>query len=202
MNNAISQFNFNNCSDAELMEWFQQAFPIMKEIYKRFCVPKQTNCQDCPQEKQCKQHNANKHDLTCLIMEPFLPGRHKGKGYLEKTAGLLRGKYQDTKNDEDNEDNHQTEKEPQFALRELKSLKKIRSDEQIMLYKSCGHLFTDKQWEVIFLRLDSGLKLREIGKALGISPSTASDRFRRAKRDMENFYRKKHEKSFIKKSDT
>ncbi|MFC1675942.1 hypothetical protein ACFL3G_02630 [Planctomycetota bacterium] len=200
----LLNFDFYNCSDEERRNWLLQVFPIMKmslKVAKRQCARKQLSCESCQIKAECDQYNKGEEDIRCLILEPLISGRHEGTGYREKNAGFLikEFKYQDSDN---LEDTNQTGNTAKVGRSELKSIRKIRSDEQLMLYKNCNHSFTEQQWDVVYLKLAGGLKYREIGDLLGISTSAASDRFSRAKRDMVKSYRERREKNSNKKADT
>lgn len=201
MTNELIQFDFENCSDAELTAWLKQSIPTIEQFVlaaKTFCARKQLSCESCETKAECDQHNQGEEDRTCLILEPLISGRCEGTGYREKNVGLLieEFKYQDSDNIEDT---NQSGNAGKFDQSELKSIRKIRSDEQLRLYENCDHSFTEKQWDVIYLRFARGLKYRQIGTQLGIATSTASDRFRRAKRDMETSYRERREGRSTKK---
>ena len=74
----------------------------------------------------------------------------------------------------------------------LKSVRKTKLDEEFMLYKNCPPgTFTAEQWEVIYLRFEHGLKQREITEIIGIEGSAVGDRLRRAKKNMNRYYKSK-----------
>jgi RNA polymerase sigma factor (sigma-70 family) len=189
--------NTEQLSDSELIALFRQTFPIFKEAYQRFCPSDPISCQDCSKKIACDRFNKNKSDITCLILESSLPGKYEGVGYREKNAGLMIKEYTDTDHDlsedaGDDDDDNVDVPTKQFKST-LKAIRKARSDEEFMLYKNCPpFIFRPEQWEAVFLRFEHGLKQRQIAKTLGISRTAVSDRLRRAKKNMQNYYRSKN----------
>ena len=194
MASLTPKFNPSNYSDAELKVWLQQSFPILNELFTRFCGSKPVSCSDCHQKKECDKYNQGKHDKTCLVLETCLPGRYDGTGYRENNAGILIEKFNthetgDRKNTDDLYDN--TEKSNQFNPSDLKAIEKVRSEEIFTVYKNCSHIFTKKEWQIVTLRIQSEKTFKEIARILDIAISTASDTFQRARKKMENSYRNK-----------
>jgi hypothetical protein len=181
----LPKFAFQNSSTEERLNWILQLVPLVKkwvEVVEKTNIPKQMVCEDCPRKQKCDEQNKGKHDISCLLLEPAIPHRYEGANNREKMAGSLIRAFRD--NNTDFADNPNL---PEI----LKSTLKTRSDEIFTLYTNCMHLFTEKQASVVYLRIKHGMKYKEIGKALNIKPSTASDRFRRARKQMEAFYREK-----------
>lgn len=126
------------------------------------------------------------------MLEPRIPNKYEGTGYREKNAGFLTEQINgiDSVQPEgvgsDDSNSHM-----KLDKSTLKAIRKVRLDEEFMLYKNCPpHVFRPEQWEVIALRFEYGLKQQQIAKTLNISRSAVSDRLRRAKKNMENYYRK------------
>ncbi len=180
------QFDSDNCSDAELEIWLRQIIPTIKNFLKVaecFWTEKQRSCENCEMKAKCDQFNKDREDLTCLILESLIPSRYKGTGYHEKNSGLLIDKFNDTESD-------MLEDETMLDRSTLKSIRKIKSNEQFMLYKNCSHVFTDEQLEVVYMRFKYGMKQKDIAKNIGKKRSAVSDRLRRAKKNMENYYQR------------
>lgn len=74
----------------------------------------------------------------------------------------------------------------------LRTIDKTRSEDIFTLYKNCPVTFTKQEWRVITLRIKKGDTFKTIGQKLGIEISTASDAHQRAKKKMEEHYKKRH----------
>lgn len=137
-------------------------------------------CESCEKYPTCTQ--------TCESVENKLSEEHKGSQNLERTYGNLIDEISDssTKDTDDNDEILRT-----YDINYLKAIDRVRADDIFILYKNSIHLFSKKEWRVITLKLDEGLTYKTIGQILGISTSTASDTFQRAKRRMERHYQKK-----------
>jgi Sigma-70, region 4 len=181
----LLNFDFQNSSTEERLNWVLRLVPLVKKwvnVVEKTNIPKQMVCEDCQRKQKCDEQNKGKYDISCPLLEPAIPHRNEGANNREKKAGSLISAFRD-----DNTDFAESPDMPDI----LKSTLKTRSDEIFTLYTNCTHLFTEKQASVVYLRIKHGMKYKEIGKALNIKPSTASDRFRRAKKQMEAFYREK-----------
>lgn len=204
MFDGLKNLNIEQLSDSELIALLRQTFPIFKESYRRFCPSEPISCQDCPKKIECEKFNKNKFDITCLILESSLPGKYEGVGYREKNAGLMIKEYTDTDHglpEDAGDDNNNgdggggdgVDVPTKRVKSTLKAIRKTRSDEEFMLYKNCPpFIFRLEQWEAVWLRLERGLKQHQIAKILGISRTAVSDRLRRAKKNMQNYYRSKN----------
>jgi len=87
MTDEHAQLNTANCSDAELIARLRQICPALQEEYHRPCTSKSMSCGTCPIKAACIECNKNKTDITCLLLEPLLPGRYAGAGYREINTG-------------------------------------------------------------------------------------------------------------------
>ncbi len=193
MFDELKKINIKTCSDKDLIIWFRRAFPAIQEFYQRFCKPKSLSCDECFKLEECKQYNKKRSDKTCLRLEQFLPRRYEGTGYREKNSGLMINELEEGKEYESEyieyESRHHSIKSGQ---KYLTSIHRIKSNEEFSLYKNCPiNIFTKEQWEAICLRYDKGHKQKEIAKSIGISRSSVSDRLRRAKKKMKNYYEEK-----------
>jgi len=194
MTDEHAQLNTANCSDTELIARLRQICPALQEEYHRPCTSKSMSCGTCPIKAECIECNKNKIDITCLLLEPLLPGRYAGAGYREINAGASIENFETLdKNPTDNIGDDHFNFPVKLDESTLRSIKKTRSEEIFSLYKNCSpDIFTLEQWEVIRLRFEYGLKQKDIAKRLDIKRSTVSDRLRRAKKNMENYYKRKN----------
>jgi hypothetical protein len=185
MANSKPQFGFTGFSDPRFQQALQQALPLLEMLVEmaRIYSPDNSStenpspCKTCPKTGQC--------NALCDRLEALLPGKFAGSANLNNTVGDLIKNI----NNPDISDTNNNEIPHKFDNSSLKAIDRIRSDEIFGLYKNCFHLFTQKEWRVITLRVQEGQTYRVIGGRLGIVTSAASDTFRRAKRKMENHYR-------------
>jgi len=127
--------------------------------------------------------------MTCLILEPSLPGKYEGTGYREKHTGLMIEEYTETDNCLPEDAGDDIDVRMKLDKSTLKSIRKTKLDEEFMLYKNCPtHIFRPEQWEAVCLRFEYGLKQQEIAEMIGVTRSAVSDRLRRAKKNMEKYY--------------
>ena len=181
MVDELKKLNIDTCSDSELKTLIRQTFPTVMTFVK---ASQRLLTEDKPDHKPCG--NCDKYNTceeTCELVEGKLPKKHKGSRSLERTYGNLIGEISDT---DDNDEIIRT-----FDINYLKAIDRVRADDIFVLYKNRIQLFSKKEWRVITLKLDEGLTYKTIGQILGISTSTASDTFQRAKRRMERHYQKK-----------
>lgn len=186
MFDELKNLNIDTCSDSELRTLIRQTLPIVMTFVK---ASQKNLTEDKPAPKPCD--NCDKYETcqdTCELLENKLSEEYKGSQNSERTYGNLIDKVSDThiKDTDDNDEILRT-----YDNNYLKAVDRIRSDDIFILYKNCIHLFSKIEWRVITLRVEEGLTYKEIGQVLGISGSTASDTFQRAKGRMGRHYQKK-----------
>ncbi len=187
MINSRPQFGFAGFSDPRFQQALQQALPLLEMLVEIARIHNPGNpdaknpspCTTCSKVDRCNS--------PCDRLEALLPGKFAGSAILNNTVGdLIKNINTSDISDTDNND----EIPRKLDNSSLRAIDKVRSDEIFNLYKNCFHLFTKKEWLVITLRVQKEQTYRVIGERLGIVTSAASDTFRRAKRKMENHYRK------------
>lgn len=186
MFDELENLNIEPFSGSELRTLIRQALPTVMTFVKasqRLLKEDKTGnnpCDNCDKYNTCEE--------TCELVEGKLPKEHKGSQYLERTYGNLIDEISDTriKDTGDNDEILCT-----YDVNYLKAIDRVRTDDIFVLYKNSIHLFSKKEWRVITLKLDEGITYKTIGQILGISTSTASDTFQRAKGKMERHYQKK-----------
>jgi len=102
------QFDFENCSDAELKQWLQETGPLIIKFLaaaKRFCnqrnsTMEQSLCKDCTKHGTCTK--------LCEVVKSQLPGVYEGSGYKENSIGLDLNYFQndETETSDDREGDH------------------------------------------------------------------------------------------------
>jgi len=186
MFDKLNNLNIDTCSDSELRALSRQTLPTVMTFVK---ASQRLLTEDKPAPKPCD--NCDKYNTceeTCELVEGKLPKEHKGSQNIERTYGNLINEISDT-SAKDTDDNDEILHK--FDVNYLKAIDRVRADDIFILYKNSIHLFSKIEWRVITLRVEEGLTYKEIGVVLGISTSTASDTFQRAKRKMERYYQKK-----------
>ena len=186
MSDKNENLNIDACSDSELKTLIRRTLPTVITFVKASQrllnenKPDHKPCDNCEKYPTCTQ--------TCKSVENKLSEERKGSQNLERTYGNLINEISNTsiKGTDDNDEIIRT-----FDINYLKAIDRVRADDIFVLYKNCIQLFSKKEWRVITLKLDEGLTYKAIGLVLGISISTASDTFQRAKRRMERHYQKK-----------
>jgi len=193
MTDEHAQLNTANCSDTELIARLRQICPALQEEYHRPCTSKSMSCGTCPIKAECIECNKNKTDITCLLLEPLLPGRYAGAGYREINAGASIESFETLdKNPTEYTDDNDFKVPVKLSKSTLRSIKKTRINDVFSLYKNCPpDIFTLEQWEAVCLRFEYGLKQQDIAERLDIKRSTVSDRLRRAKNNMTTYYKNK-----------
>lgn len=180
------QSGFTGFSDPRFQQALQQALPLLEMLVEIARIHNPGNpdaknpspCTTCSKVDRCNS--------PCDRLEALLPGKFAGSAILNNTVGdLIKDINSSDTSGTDNDDEIPHKFDDSF----LKAIDKVRSDEIFGLYKNCFHLFTQKEWRVITLRVQQGQTYRAIGERLGIVTSTASDTFRRAKKRMEDHYR-------------
>ena len=176
-----SQFDFNNCSDAELKAWLKQTIPAVRQFVKAaeiFCYDKAPSpCDTCDKKNECGN--------LCDQVKDLLPKVNKGASNREKLSDDIIDLVSDVSSGS-------MDKSVRLGRRYLRAIDKDRSEEIFKLYKNCSpETFTAEQWEVVYLRFNLGLKHKDIAKVIGMKQTTVSDRLRRAKNNMHNYYRRK-----------
>jgi RNA polymerase sigma factor (sigma-70 family) len=187
----ILNFDFENSSDEQRKHWLHLACPILQKIFmiaQKICAVKPMSCDQCPEKQKCARQNEGKLDLTCLVFAGDIPRRDEGKGYREKKVGLLINDFSDEPCDDLAHD--ETKKQLKFDREMFKNIKKIMSDEEFERYQNIILKLEETQWEVVCLRLRQGKKWKEIAETLKISVSAASERFRRAKKQLKKYHKK------------
>lgn len=175
---AISQLFFREefCSDEvengsflPIQHHRSDTPPNVNETQKNF------SCKLCEKYDSCTQ--------PCELVDSMLPGKLSGSHHLKNTLGShINEIYKPTSGDHSGGS--------KFRMVEM-----TPSEDQYSLYKKCPPgTFTDKQWEAVSLRFKNGLKQKEIADSLRIPRSAVSDRLRRAKTKMEEFYKSQHVK--------
>lgn len=183
MVDGLTYFDFDNCSEVELKAWLKQAIPVIKQIVTvlervyqlNTDRPESLPCDTCDKKNQCKS--------TCSRLENLLPSINKGLSNHEKPYGDLI--YQVSNAGPGN-----MNRLGRLDHSSLRAIDRPRSEEIFTFYENCKHIFTKKEWRVISLRIKAEKTYEKIGEKLGISTSTASETFRRAKRKMDNYHRK------------
>lgn len=186
MFDELENLNNNTCSVSELRTLIRQILPTVITFVKASQKllnensPNQSPCDNCDKYNTCKE--------PCDQLNAKLTGPLSGSHLLNGIYGNLIDEISDssTKDTDDNDEIIRT-----FDINYLKAIDRVRADDIFVLYKNCIQLFSKKEWRVITLKLDEGLTYKTIGQVLGISTSTASDTFQRAKRRMERHYQKK-----------
>ncbi len=185
MCNELKNLNIYTCSDSELKTLIRRTLPtvmtFVKASQRLLNEDKQDNypCDNCDKYNTCEE--------SCELLENKLPKIHKGPQDLKRTYGNLIDEISDT-SVKDTDDNDEILHK--FDINYLKAIDRVRADDIFVLYKNCHIIFTKKEWRVVTLRVEEGLTYKAIGLKLDIKTSTASDTFRRAKRKMEQYYRK------------
>lgn len=185
MFDELKNLNIDLCSGPELETLIRRTLPTVMTFIK---ASQRLLNEDKPAPKPCD--NCNKYNACkkpCELLENILPKIHKGPQNLKRTYGNLINEISDTSTKDIDSD----EILHKFDINYLKAIDRVRADDIFVLYKNCIQLFSKKEWRVITLKLDEGLTYKTIGQILGISTSTASDTFQRAKRRMESHYQKK-----------
>ena len=186
MFDELKNLNMDTCSDSELKALIRQTLPtvitFVKASQKRLDEDKPGHkpCDNCEKYNTCKE--------PCGQLDIKLTGPLSGSHLLNGTYGNLINEISDTST-KDTDDNDEILHK--FDINYLKAIDRVRADDIFILYKNCIQLFSKKEWRVITLKLDEGLTYKTIGQILGISTSTASDTFQRAKRRMERHYQNK-----------
>ncbi|HEC65564.1 MAG TPA: sigma-70 family RNA polymerase sigma factor [bacterium] len=189
MTNSKQQFSSTDFFDVEFLQALKQALPLLKIFVEIAHTHSSDNsntenslpCKTCLKTGQCK--------VSCDLLERLLPGKSEGSAILNNTVGDLINDTGDS-NTPDSYDSDESPNKPDRSF--LKAIDRVRSDEIFGFYKNCSFIFTPKEWRIITLRVQQGKTYRTIGKELGIATSTASDTFQRAKKKMEEYYRKKY----------
>jgi hypothetical protein len=174
MSDKLLNFDFHNSSDEELRHWLLQMYPLVKKFLEgavRFCALKQLSCEGCPKKIECDRHNKYREDKTCLMVEPYLPGRFEGASRNEKKIGLLIDKISGTK-PEIFEDADYIDNVAKLDRGKFKSVKKISSLDVFKEYEKCWRIFSHKQQPVLILRHRDRKTIIQIGKELGKAQST------------------------------
>lgn len=159
MSEPDSQFDFDNCSDAELRQWLISKGPIVEQfviVAKRFCgtdeyTSEQLPCDTCKQRLDCK--------TSCDKLEAILPSPQKGKGRHENLTGL----YPNT----------------------LQGRKIIRRKDILKQYESWKDDFTETQWLAIEMYYGECRTEKEIAQKTGKARSTVNGLLNRAKKIKE-----------------
>ena len=185
MCDELKNLNIDTCSASELKTLIRQALPIVITFVKAGQkllsedTSKHNPCKNCDKYNTCEE--------SCELLENKLSGIHEGSQNLERTYGNLINEISDAGirgTDDNDEILHK------FDINYLKAIDRIRADDIYMLYKNCSYIFTEKEWRVITLKIEEAQTFKTIGVVLGISTSTASDTFQRAKRRKERYYQK------------
>lgn len=184
----LLDFDFANSSQEERQRWWEQdVYPLLATLIaldSKLRRPPEMRCEDCPHKKACDDSNASTEDKTCFRCESHLPHRYTGSGAHEQHLGPMTDHLADNTADSSTS-NHRLAHSSARDQREIRHIRRIRSDEVLAVYRSYMPLFTAEQWEVICLKFEHDMTFDQIGKALGITPSAASDRFRRAQKRLK-----------------
>jgi predicted DNA-binding protein YlxM (UPF0122 family) len=100
----------------------------------------------------------------CDALNALLPGVYAGRGHRE----------------------HLTELDPD----DLEDFRKVRILQIFEQYEPCRHIFTPKQWTILYLYYHDGKKEEQIAREIGKARTTVSDLLIRARRRKENFDKK------------
>lgn len=186
MLDELKNLNIDACSESELETLIRQILPIVITFIKASQKllsedkPGYKPCDNCDKYTTCKE--------PCDQLNDKLTGPLSGSHLLNGTLGSLMDVISDTCI-EDTDDRNEIL--GTYDNNYLKAIDRVRSDDIFILYKNCIHLFSKTEWRVVTLKIDEGQTFKTIGLILGISRSTASDTFQRAKRKMERHYQKK-----------
>lgn len=183
MFDELKNLNIETCSDSELRTLIRQTLPTFLQACQKLLNEDKSNQNPCD---KCDKYNTCEE--SCESLKAKLPGIHSGSYILNKTFGNLMDEISDT-SIKDTDDNDEILRK--FDINYLKAIDRIRVNDIFVLYKNCIHLFSKTEWRVATLRIEEGQTFKAIGVVLGISTSTASDTFQRAKRRMERHYLKK-----------
>jgi len=95
----------------------------------------------------------------CNRIADILPGEFEGRGHREHLCGIQPNR--------DTDDHRDT------------------TGDRFFIFQNNAHLFTPKQWRVVYLYYSEGKTETEIAKSLGICPAAVSERLKTAKRRLE-----------------
>ncbi len=183
MLDELKNLNIDTCSGSELKVLIRQTLPVVMTFVKASQKlldennPEDSPCQNCKQAETCKE--------PCELLKNKLVPEHKGSKNLQCTYGNL---IEAISNANDSDENGEILRKYDSGY--LKEIDRVRSDDIFALYKNCIHLFSKTEWRVVTLRIEEGLRFKEIGRVLGIETSTASGTFYRAQNKMEQHYQK------------
>ena len=157
-----SQLNFDSHSAEELREILYQLLPSLEKLIplaREFCG-KNTSASTPPLCKSCAERESCSE--PCEKLSSLLPKINSGKNNHEKKAG--------------------------FNINRLQEIEKTRLTDLFEQYQACKHIFTNKQWSVIYLYYHYGMTQSQIANQLGKSRKSVSGIFIRAKQKKEGYY--------------
>lgn len=159
MSGPNTQFDFDNCSDAELRQWLISKGPIIEQFViaaKRFCSTnehgsEQLSCDTCKERLGCK--------TPCDKVKAILASLQKGKGRHENLTGF----YPET----------------------LQAKERVRREDILEKYKLWKDDFTEKQWAVIEMYYGECMTEKEIAQRTGKVRTAINGLLNRAKKTKE-----------------
>jgi len=160
-------------STAELLAVVRQTLPIVNIFIKASQALLTNNQNPC---KTCKKRDICQN--PCDQLNAILPKPLEGSSNLNNTVGDLI-------------ESISSPCQAKLDRSKLRTIDKTRSEDIFTLYKNCPVTFTKQEWRVITLRIKEGDTFKTIGQKLGIQTSTASDTHQRAKKKMEERYKKR-----------
>jgi len=165
--------NLESYSEAELILLLSETLPsvITFVVASQALLTKMhAPCQICTKRNTCK--------TPCDQLNAILPKPLEGSSNLNNTVGDLI-------------ESISSPCQAKLDRSKLRTIDKTRSEDIFTLYKNCPATFTKQEWRVITLRIKEGDTFKTIGQKLGIQTSTASDTHQRAKKKMEERYKKR-----------
>ena len=162
MINPKPQPDFDLHSTEELREILCQLLPSLEKLIplaREFCG-QNTSVSTPPLCESCTEREFCSE--PCEKLNSLLPKINSGKNNHEKNAG--------------------------FNINTLQEIEKTRLTDMFEQYQACKHIFTNKQWSVVYLYYHEGMTQSQIANQLGKSRKSVSGLFIRAKQKKEGYY--------------
>ncbi|MFH1613792.1 MAG: sigma factor-like helix-turn-helix DNA-binding protein [Planctomycetota bacterium] len=162
MENCGSQLNLKPSSITELRKTLCKLLPTLEKLIplaREFCEQNKAASTSLPCESCPKQKYCSE---PCEKLNSLLPKINSGKSNHEKNAG--------------------------FYINSLQDIEKTRLIDLYEQYEACKHIFTKKQWSVIYLYYHEGMTQSHIANQLGKSRKSVSGLFIRAKQQKGDYY--------------
>ena len=139
----------------EAIEALRRALPYMERLVKcaqALVDEPEIATERCPCDSCTSESTCQK---PCQLLEAHLPGKYQGKGHRENL----------------------TESFPET----LQGVERTRRTDMFGGFQSCQHIFTARQWEVIYLYYHEAKNQKQIAAELAKKRSAVSDLLRRAR---------------------